>query len=151
MKSASIKAWIGMTLCASLFSFSRIGGEGFTIHLNNKLLLEHHFTSKSVTPSFSLDKNSANGELSIYYNECGQIGKQRSLTLKDDKGLVLKNWRFVNAEKEHTPMAIQVKDILALTQKTSTTLKLYYNSQRVSDGRLLANIIQSDDVKASRK
>ena len=150
MKKNILKLISGFVLCTFLFSFSPVGGEGFTIHLNNKLLVEHYFTSKSVTPVLTLDRSSTNGELAIYYNECGQIGKHRSLTINDEKGLVLKEWDFTDAAKEHTPMHAKVKDIVALKSKSSGALKLFYSSQRVSDGRLLATITVADEVKARK-
>ena len=150
MKKNIFKLIAGLVLCSFLFSFSPVGGEGFTVHLNNKLLVEHYFTAKSVTPVLTLDRASVNGELAIYYNECGQIGKHRSLTIKDEKGLVLKEWSYTDATKEHTPMYAKVKDILALKHKSSGALKLFYFSQRVSDGRLLATITIADEVKAKK-
>lgn len=150
MKKNIIKLLSGLALCTILFSFSSVGGEGFTIHLNNKLLVEHYFTSKADTPVLTLDRTSTNSELMIYYNECGQIGKHRNLTIQDDKGMVLKEWSYADANKEHTPMHAKVKDIIALKQKTASTLNLYYSSEKVSKARLLATIKVTDEPRAGR-
>lgn len=149
MKSAIIKSIIWIALCISMFSFKGVGGEGYTIHVNNKLVVEHYVTSKSsTTPSFSLDHASVNAKLLVSYNECGQVGKKRSLTLKDDKGIILKKWDFTNAAQDHAEMRFNAKDVFAFKQKSST-LKLFYDSDKVT-GRLLATIILGEEIKAKR-
>jgi hypothetical protein len=140
MKSISRFAWVILVVTMSSFTFN-LGGESYTIHLNNKLLVEHYLTSKAVTPSFSLDQAGANDELSIYYNECGKIGKERKLTIKDEQDNVLKTWSFTNTIGEHTPMICKAKDIIALKQNERNTLKLYYSSKEVSSERFLAIIM----------
>lgn len=132
--------WITLVLALSSFTV-RVGGESYTIHLNNKLVAEHYLTSKAVIPSVALSKAEGNGELSIYYNECGKIGKERKLTIKDDGGKVLKAWSFVNASGEHTPMVCKVKDILAVTQKEDNSVRLYYTSKEVTSERFLATLV----------
>lgn len=148
MKLNIIKHALRIALCAILFSFSTVGGESYTIHLNDKLLVQYHVPSKAAMPSISLTTVASNDRLSIYYNECGQIGKERRLTIKDDKDNVLKEWRFTNVTGEHTPMTCKANDILALKQKDSNKLKLVYTSREVSKGRLLATIVLTDDLKA---
>jgi len=148
MKQIIIKRLVWIALCATLFSFSKIGGESYTIHLNDKLILQHYVASKTTAPSFSLDRAAPTDQLSIYYNECGQIGKERSLTIKDEKDNVLKEWRFANATSEHTPMTCMAKDILALKQKDSNKLKLVYSTRELSKGRMLATIVLTGELKA---
>lgn len=150
MKSTSIKVLIGLTLCASLFSFSRIGGDRYTIHLNAKQIVEHFVLSKEAIPSFSLDQANANSQLSVYYSECGKIGTARKLSVKDDKGIVLASWQFENTVQEHTPMSFKAKEVLALRQKGNTSVKLFYSSREVSKDRLLATIILTDELKAKK-
>lgn len=149
MKRLILKSLAWIAVCASMFSFTTIGGESYTIHLNDKLLVEHHVASKSAVPSFALDQASLNDQVSVYYNECGKIGQQRKLTLQNEKGTVLAKWEFANATKEHTPMNFKAKEILAL-KKTNSKVKLFYSSREVSKERLLATIVLAEDVKASR-
>ncbi len=148
MKLIITKCSMWIALCAFLFSFSTIGGESYTIHLNEKLIAEYFVTSKATVPSLSLDRSAANDQLSIYYNECGKIGKERRLTIKDEKDNVLKEWRFSNTNGEHTPMTCKGNDILNLKQKGSNKLKLVYSSRAVLKGRLLAIIVLTDELKA---
>jgi len=137
-----MKQIICIVLGASLLAFTSIrGGESYTIHLNNKLLVEHYLTSKAATPTFSLEQASENDQLSVYYNECGKIGKERKLSIQDVQGNVLKTWSFANALGEHIPMICKVKDIIALKKNDRSILRLYYSSTEVSAGRLLANVV----------
>lgn len=132
--------WVTLVLVLSSFTV-HVGGESYTIHLNNKLVAEHYLTSKAVTPSIALNQAEGNNELSIYYNECGKIGTERKLTIKDDNDKVLKTWSFVNASGEHTPMVCKDKDILAVTQKEDNSVRLYYTSKEVTSERFLATLV----------
>lgn len=133
-------SWITLILALSSFTV-RLGGESYTIHLNNKLVAEHYLTSRAVTPSVALNQAEGNDKLSIYYNECGRIGKERKLTIKDDNDKVLKTWSFTNASGEHTPMICKVKDILAVKQKGDNSVRLYYTSKEVASERFLATLV----------
>lgn len=132
--------WIALMVALSSFTV-RLGGESYTIHLNNKLVAEHYLTSKAVTPSVALNQAGGNDELSIYYNECGKIGKERKLIVKGDNDKVLKIWSFANVSNEHTPMVCNVKDIMTLKQKGETSVRLYYTSKEVASERFLATLI----------
>lgn len=146
-----VRNFTWVALCASLFSFAFVGGESYTIHLNDKIVAQYYVTSKAAIPGFTLDRASQNDQLSVYYNECGKIGKERSLIIKDEKNNVLKEWSFANVTSEHTPMTCKAKDIIALKMKNSNKLMLFYASREVSNGRLLATITLTDDVKARVK
>jgi hypothetical protein len=150
MKNNIFKSLVGVALCVTLFSFSKIGGDSYTIHLNNKQLLQYYVHSKAATPTFSLAQSNGTDQLSVFYSECGKIGKERKLSLLDEKDNTLAEWRFANAPAdEHTPMTCKAKEILAFKQKNSK-VKLFYSSNEVSRRQLLATITLSDDVKASR-
>lgn len=138
--------------CLALCSFSlRLGGDSFTIHLNNKLLVQHHVASKDKTPSISLDARSANDQLAVYFNECGQIGRERKLTLKDNQDKVLKEWSYANVTGEHTPMTFTTKDVTTANKNKSSALRLYYSSREASKERLLVTITFGDTAASTRK
>lgn len=136
--------------CAALFSFAPVGGDSYTIHVNNKLVAQYYVASKEAIPSISINRASINDQFSVYYNECGEIGKERKLVIKDEKNNILKEWSYANVSAEHTPMTCKSKEIVSLKQKGSDKLKLFYSSRRVSEARLLATIILTDDLKASK-
>lgn len=150
MKQFIFKSLMWVAMCASLFSFSKIGGDSYSIQLNEKQILQHYVHSKAPTPSFSLNQSSPNDQLAVYYSECGKIGKERKLSIWDEKDNVLKEWQFTNVTGEHTPMNLKAKDILAMKQKGSNKLKLVYSSLEVTKGRVLATIEVTDSPKARK-
>ena len=150
MKQTIMKGLVWIVFCTTLFSFSKIGGDSYTIHLNEKQLVQFYVHSKAATPSISLAQATTNDQLFVYYNECGKIGKERKLSIRDEKDNVLKEWQFTNVTGEHTPMSFKAKEILALKKNGNNKLKLFYASREISNGQLLATIEVSDNLKASR-
>ncbi len=148
MKTFNVLA--GIVMIAMLASFAPIGGEGFTMHMNNKVVIEHYFTSKAATPRFSLDAATGNEVISISYNECGKIGTNRKLTLKDEAGHLLKEWKFTDSEDMNS-MAIQGKEIMAFKKADRKTVTLTYSSKTVSTGRLLAVLSLENDAQVTSK
>jgi len=140
MKKQTLLSLLALIASSVLFSFSTFrGGDSYTIHLNNKQLVQHYVASKEATPKISLDQN-GNDKLSVFYSECGKIGQSRKLTLKDQQDNVLKEWSFENVTGEHTPMICSTTEILMANKNKANALKLYYSSREVSKERLLVNI-----------
>lgn len=129
----------GIAVCATLLSFVKIGGQGFTVRLNNQVVLEHYYTRNAVTPELSLAGAAAQDQLSIDYNECGQVGKGRSIRVTSS-GETLKQWTFDDGDRE---MVIAVKDLKAIK---SSTVQLVYASKLVSNGRVLATVTLAGTV-----
>jgi hypothetical protein len=78
-----------------LFSFSTIhGGEGFEIYLNNKVVLQQFGSNMNNVKTLKLDQAVANDEISVRYHHCGRVGKNRTITIKDEQDKVLKQWKF---------------------------------------------------------
>lgn len=129
-----------VALSAMLFSFYGLGGEGYTIRMGDRLLIEQHVTLKASVPGFSLHQRDAGEALSIYYSHCGQIGKSRSISIRDDKNTVLKEWKYADVLGEHSPMVCKVKDILALQRQSGNNVQLVYASKEIPAGKVLANV-----------
>lgn len=145
------KTMLALTLFgAALFSFTPIGGDSYTIHLNNKLVAQYYVASKEAIPSISVNRTAVSDQFSVYYNECGKIGKDRKLAIKDERDNVLKEWSYANAGEEHTPMNCKASEIISLKRKDSNKLKLVYSSREISGGRLLATIVLTDELKARK-
>ena len=138
-------ATLGLLLSITLFSFSnRKGGEGFEIYLNSKLVLQQFGNKIGDLKSIQLDRSSLNDELTIKYFHCGQLGKNRSITIKDDQNRTLKEWHFADASKGSAAMTFKVKDIAGLKKGNGTiTLNLYYSSTELPKGRQLASLVVS--------
>ena len=65
----------------------------------------------------------------IKYHHCGQVGKSRSITIKDGQNKILKEWHFADVSKTDAAMTCKVKDIPGLKKGNGTiTLNLYYSS-----------------------
>jgi hypothetical protein len=132
-------------LSTVLFSFSLktaetiFGGEGFEVYINNKLVLQQFGKDINTVKTLQLDQSASNGELAIRYFHCGQPGKSRVITIKDEQNVVLKEWKFGDTKDAAAKLCCNVKDILALPKlKTGKKVNLYYTSKELPNGRLLA-------------
>lgn len=148
MKSISSKTIALIAICTTLFSFSpKPGGEGFEISLNNKVILQQYGGDMNTVKSLKLTQSSASDHLSIKYHHCGKVGKNRVITIKDGQNKVLKEFRYADVTTPVSAMAINVKDILNL-KKRSSTVKLFYASSELPNGRVLASINTSGGITA---
>lgn len=133
-----------ITLLASSAIFSSFkpvaGGEGFEIYLNNKLVMQRFGNQLNSVQELQLDKRSASDQLIIKYHHCGKVGKNRVVTIRDDRDRILKEWRFEDSGKPVAAMACNVKEILSLDNIRTNKLKLYYSSTELPGGRQLASI-----------
>ncbi|MEO6232303.1 MAG: hypothetical protein ABIP10_19390 [Ferruginibacter sp.] len=151
MKRMIIKTMTLVAISATLFSFTNLGGEGFEISLNNKVVVQHYGKPDNAPKSFRLNSYSANDQLSVKYHHCGKVGKNRVLTIKDKQNKILKEWRFADVTVPVAPMSCNVKDILSLGKTNESELKLYYTSSELPDGRMLAIIIVENNIVAKNK
>lgn len=136
-------------LSVTLFSFSFLpGGDHFEVYLNKKLVFQQFVSQPASLKSVALDESNINDRVGVFYSHCGKIGNKRTLAIKDGKNTV-KLWRFSDVGG-HKFMSIGAKDILSFQNKNANrTLNLYYSSEQLPEGRLLASIIlNSDNHKA---
>jgi len=139
-------------LCMAVFSaFTPLpGGEGFEIYLNNKLVLQKYNSEMKQIPTLQLDKRNANDQLSVKYHHCGKVGKDRVITVKDEKNKVLRQWHFADVSTVMGAMTCNVKEILSLEKLNANQLKLYYASSELPQGRQLVTIEFTEKSYASR-
>ena len=146
MQSKSLKPiWVLLlaTTMACLQSFTaKLGGEGFEIYLNNKLILWQAVNKPFTLYSLQLDKANKDDQLVIYYHHCGSTGKDRTIAIKDDKGNTIKEWKFADASGSNNKgMTIPVKELLQLEKNYSqTNLNIVYFSQQLPQGRALSAV-----------
>ncbi len=149
MKSIISKTTVLVAICTTLFSFStKPGGEGFEIYLNNKVVLQQYGGDMNTVKSLQLKSSSTTDKLTIKYHHCGKVGKNRVITIKDGQNKVLKEFRYTDAATPVSAMAINVKDILSLKKVSSSTLKLFYSSSELPNGRVLASINTTGGITA---
>ena len=157
MKQISIKiipaiGLLVMTVLLTSFS-SKKGGEGFEIYLNSKLILQQFGNQMNTIKSIQLDNRFPDGQLVIKYHHCGQVGKNRAITIRDEQNKILKEWKFANVSAaglaiSDAAMVCKVKDILSLQKSNPGKLGLYYSSNELPKGRLLATIVTGDLTRA---
>jgi len=137
--------------CATLFSFSsKKGGDSFEIWLNGKRVLQQYVHVAKGVQTLQLTQASDNDKLDVYYNHCGQTGKSRLITIKDEKDRPLKVWKFTDATGNNA-MSFKLKDILSLRKSKTTKLSLFYSSHELPDGRLLAIIDSGNETGIASK
>jgi hypothetical protein len=142
-RSLAARFMIMAAVCLSLVSFSLPGGESFEIYVDKKLVLRHYVSVSKEPKAFHLDSRNPEGQVDIYYNHCGQLGKARSLTVKDAQDRVLKQWRFPGNEKF---MSFKAKEVLALQKDIKDgRLTIYYSSEELPKGRMLATVSLAGD------
>jgi len=141
-----------LAVCATLVSFSTFrGAHSFRIYLNDKLILEQYVGAKEGIKTFDLSNANYNDKLSVYYNECGQVGKGRTIAIKDENNKTLKEWHYADATSLTSGMSCKVGEILDLQKNRNAKLQLYYSSKIMPEGKVLASIaVGSKESKASR-
>jgi hypothetical protein len=140
-----------VVLCAILFSFAPLpGAHNYQVYLDGNLIIERYADPQKEAPAVSIDPQANPKELSVRYSECGRMVNARMLSIKDDSGKMLKEWKFEGSSKGfENPMAIKVKDLLALKQKNSNSLKLYYSSREFPEGQQVATLKLGKDNKTA--
>jgi len=139
-RKSFVIAGLLVALSVTLFSFKPgWGGDSFTIHLNNKLVLQQYLYSDrdKTVKSLILQASNYNDELRVSFSHCGQVGKSRTITIKNGQNKTLKQWRFTD---NNASMTCKVKDILSL-EKGNTSLQLFYSSAEMPKGQVLASIV----------
>jgi hypothetical protein len=137
-----------LTIGVVLFSFSPKGGEGFEIYLNNKLVMQQFGSQMASVKSFPIDQRFSNDQLTVKYYHCGQVGKNRHITIKDGQNKVIKEWRF-NDDSKNAAMNCPVKEILSFQKgNAESKLGLYYSSSELPKERLLVSIVLTTENKA---
>ena len=125
-----------------LFSSFRapVGGECFEIYQDGKMVLQRCGKNLDVVQTISLAAATSNSDLTVKYYHCGQAGKNRTLTLKNSEGTILKEWKFENTSANAAPMKCGIKEIMSMKIPSGSGLKLFYSSSELPNGRLLAII-----------
>lgn len=138
-------------VCAMLFSFSsKKGGDSFEIVLNGKRVLQQFVYASKGVQTVQLTQTSDNDKLDIFYNHCGQVGKNRYITIKNEKDQPIKVWKFADAADKNGAMSFKLKDILSLRKNKTDKLNLFYSSSELPAGRTLATIA-GDETGIARK
>lgn len=134
-----------ITLSFTLFSFNaNFGLDSFSIYLNDKLILKQTVNQPVNLRVLQLHTAKDTDMLRINYTHCtikNGAGSNRSLTLQDEQGNILKKWAFADATGSDLNMAIPVKELLKL-EKThaSKALSLHYTARELAKSEMLSLI-----------
>lgn len=140
-----IAAIFTMTILSVLLLSFIPGGDHYEVYLNKKLIFQHFVTQPGSLKSFTLDERNIDDKVDVFYSHCGKLGNKRSISISDGK-TVLKKWRFAD-DANNKFMSVGAKEILAFQNKnTDRKLNLYYSSEEIPGGKLLASIILDSDV-----
>jgi hypothetical protein len=150
MQHKKIKSIILFAMSLLLFSFStNWGGDSYQIYLNKKLMLKEYVSQGHAAQTFSLDKGSYNEEVDIYYSHCGQVGKNRTISIKDGNNRLVKELHYPDFNGKNSGMSFKVSDFLNWDKRNGVDqLNIYYSSLELTNGRLLASIMLGIDSKS---
>lgn len=140
--STPVKVLAIIVLSIATFSFkAKMGLDSFEIYLNNKLVLKQSVNQPLDLRILQLDKANDDDQLRITYKHCSGrgVGTDRSISVKDEKGTVLKKWVFANTAGSDMSMVIPVKEIFQLRKNnTQHDLSLHYSAKELSKSETLA-------------
>ena len=123
----------------TLINVAKAGGDSYTIYLNGKQMMKQYVTQPLSLASLPVNDLKGTDVLVVYYSHCGTIGKDRSISVKDEHGTMLKQWKFADVAGKDNGMQIPIKELQELEKKT-THISLYYASQQLPAGRLLTGL-----------
>lgn len=126
------------------------GGEGFEVFLNNKLVVQLFGKKMNGTGTLYLEPG-VNNEISIRYYHCGQTGKSRRIDIKNEKGEIVKTWRFADNASPGNAMKFKINEAPGLKLLAGQVRwSIHYTSSELPDGRQLALLANSSAATARR-
>lgn len=133
-------------ICLQGFSTNG-GGDYYKVLLNGRLVAEQYLTKPVALKALSLNAANQNDKLTVYYSHCGKAGLGRSITLKNENGKTLKEWKFNDSPSEQ--MQLPVGEVLNASLKQNSVV-LYYASKEIPSGRQLITLNLSSIAMAHR-
>jgi len=149
MKQIHIAAKVCCFVLASFLfqAFSgSYGGDYYKVLLNNRLITEQYLTQPVAMKTLSLTNSNNGDHLTVYYSHCGTVGKERSVSVRNQSGSVLKEWKF--ADSKTMELQLPVKEILNASSKKGPVF-LYYASKEIPSGKQLLAIDVSNKTIAN--
>ncbi|WP_153800482.1 hypothetical protein [Foetidibacter luteolus] len=144
MKQFIAKPLAFTAFCLVTFAVTAFAGaDSYTIYLNNKLILKQYVHQAGLKlDDLQLSEAKAGDNLVVFYSHCGEVGKGRSVAIKDAAGNTIKEWKFADAEGKDAGMTIPINELLALEKKhAGKGMQIfYYSSKFLPKGTALAGI-----------
>ncbi len=132
-----------VTLGFTGFSFtSKFGLDSYEISLNNKVILKHYVNQPLNLRVLQLNKAKEGDQLGIKYTHCtikNGAGTARSISIKDEKGNILKKWAFADAKDSDLNMTVPVNELLKLEKAyAGQELSIHYSARELPKGEMLS-------------
>lgn len=142
-RSRLIRALALVVLALGVFSIqAKAGGDSYEISLNNKVLIKQALHAPFNLQNLDLTDAKATDKLTIRFLQCnapGKIGKSRSISIRDEQGNIVKEWKFKDSNGTGNEMQIPVKDLVDLQKKAQGRLLVFYSADGgYSKGQKLA-------------
>jgi hypothetical protein len=151
--SWAVRCLIMLTVAAPLLAFVSPfrGGDSFEIYLGKTRLVQQFVHMDKSTKTIDLSSAVANDVLKVSYNHCGQTSTNRTLSLKSN-ATVLKQWKFADIQAGTSPeMVVSINEIRSIQKANKgKQLSLYYTSDMLKDGRVLAAVSQYNESASIR-
>jgi len=130
-------------LCAVMSAFAPMpGAHSFQVYLDDKIVADQYMKASHIAPKIIIDPAENHKQLVLKYSECGRTVSGRVISIKDNNDKLLKEWKFDGTTKAfEDPMTFNIKDLVALKQKSSNTLKLYYASADFPGGQHVVTLV----------
>jgi hypothetical protein len=137
-RSFASTSFVLFILLMSSFATAYAGGEYYAVYLNDKLILKQGITSAGIQlKNIPLENARPEDKITIIYRRChNENSTGRKITVKDERGKVLKEWKFADSTDAKNSMTISVKELMAL-HKTGAALHVEYSSEQLAEGRTL--------------
>jgi len=150
MQHKTLKSVFLFALSVVLFSFSsNWGGDSYQIYINKKLVMKEFVHNSTGAKSFSMDKATYDDQVEVYYSHCGQVGKNRTIALKDENNRLIKELHFADYAGNNSGMSFKVSDYLNWEKRNGIDqVNIYYSAKELPGGRLLASIQLGQEAKA---
>ena len=141
---AIVKLHLLAALCFIAFGFTAYAGlDSYEVFLNDKLILQNYVNQPLDLRKLQLQAASDQDELRIHYKHCTNkgVGTGRSITIKDQKGNIVKKWEFADVSSSRSAMVIPVKALRELENKSGgAELSLHYTAQENPEGEMIASL-----------
>lgn len=142
MKTLALKPIVALLFAGMFSMYATRGIDSFEIYLNNKLLMRHMLTEPLTLKTLKLTEENTSDQLRIVFTQCqapGKTGRNRKISLIDEQGAVVKEWKFRDSAKNDA-MVIPVKELLAAQKDQEGKLILSYTADNYGRQQQLASI-----------
>jgi hypothetical protein len=137
LKSVFVTAITLITLGSAAFA----GIDSYEVYLDNKLLIRQSMAEPLDLKTLAISEANRSQKLVIKYVQCNapnQTGKNRSISIRNESGKIVKEWKFKDAAGKGSVMEIPVNEVLALQKNSQGNLALFYSADGMEKTQKLA-------------